>query len=77
MKWMRGLLLAALLAVLGAAGCSRNVRVVHMTPPPPPPYAYREMGPAPGPGYVWKEGYWVRRGHHWQWVRGHWVRHWR
>ena len=56
-------------------------------PPPPPPAAVQvvvegsepptpiveEVGPAPGPEYVWVTGAWVWRHHHWEWIRGHWV----
>jgi len=32
------------------------------------------VGSAPGPGYVWIDGYWTRRGNDWGWVGGSWVR---
>jgi hypothetical protein len=70
MNRIRSLLLLAALAAGGAVGCSRHYRA-HI---PPPPYAYRARGMAPGPGYVWVDGYWVFRGNHWHWVSGHWVR---
>ena len=78
MNRIRSLLLLAALAAGGAAGCSRHYRA-HIPPPPPPPYAYRARGMAPGPGYVWADGYWVFRGNHWHWVTGHWAPppHWR
>ena len=74
MNRIRSLLLLAALAAGGAVGCSRHYRAHIPPPPPPPPYAYRERGVAPGPGYVWVDGYWVFRGNHWHWVSGHWVR---
>ena len=40
--------------------------------PPAPRYAV--VGVAPGPGYVWTNGYWDRRGSNWGWVEGRWVR---
>ena len=43
-------------------------------PPPPPVYGYGVMGTAPGPGYVWVNGYSDWRGGRWVTVRGAWVR---
>ncbi len=40
-------------------------------PPPPPAVAYRA---APGPGYVWTDGYYDRRGSGWYWVEGRYMR---
>jgi hypothetical protein len=73
MNRIRSLLLLAALAAGTSAGCSRHYRA-HTPPPPPPPYAYRERGMAPGPGYVWVDGYWALRGNRWHWMSGHWVR---
>ena len=40
----------------------------------PPPPRYGVMGYAPGPGYVWTDGYWDRGGRGWAWVGGRWMR---
>ena len=40
---------------------------------PPPPRIVGSVGSAPGPGYVWIEGNWNRRGNNWAWVGGSWV----
>src|SRR6266567_2901046 len=40
--------------------------------PPAPRYAV--VGVAPGPGYIWTNGYWDRRGGNWGWSEGRWVR---
>lgn len=40
----------------------------------PPPPRYGVFGVAPGPGYVWTEGYWDWRGNNWFWVGGRWMR---
>jgi hypothetical protein len=40
--------------------------------PPPPRYAV--IGVAPGPGYVWTEGYWDLHGSRWVWAPGRWLR---
>ena len=73
----RNLLLAG---VLGAsamlAGCAPHAYVAAYVPgPPPAPYAVAAVGYAPGPGYVWADGYWdLRGGRDWVWSRGYWVR---
>ena len=41
---------------------------------PPPAPRYGVMGYAPGPGYVWAEGYWDLRGNRWAWQQGRWMR---
>ena len=65
-------LLAVLAAMLASTACASHGYVVRGAPPPPPPYA-GYVGRAPGPRYVWMEGYWARRGNHWAWVPGRWV----
>ncbi len=42
-------------------------------PPPPPAYGYAVYGRAPGPGFVWRGGYWDWRDRY-VWVPGAWVR---
>ena len=42
-------------------------------PPHPPPVAY--YAPAPGPGYVWVDGYHYPVGPRWAWRSGYWARH--
>jgi hypothetical protein len=41
--------------------------------PPPPPQVVGPVGVAPGPGYVWTNGYWDWNGGRWVWVGGNWV----
>jgi hypothetical protein len=41
---------------------------------PPPPQVHGVVGYAPGPGYVWVDGFWDWRGGNWHWVRGYWTR---
>jgi len=41
---------------------------------PPAPRYYGAVGVAPGPGYVWTNGYWDWRGRNWAWVDGRWLR---
>jgi hypothetical protein len=40
----------------------------------PPPRRIERPPPAPGPGFVWISGYWVREGRRWVWIGGHWDR---
>jgi len=65
--------LSALLVAAGFSGCAGSgVYVSHYGPPPAPRYGV--VGVAPGPGYVWTEGYWDRHGNNWVWVTGSWRR---
>lgn len=41
---------------------------------PPPPPRYGIVGRPPGPGFMWTDGYWDRRGGSWFWVGGRWLR---
>jgi len=63
------LLVAGTLAACAAGGGGYYVART----PPPPPAAYGVVGMAPGPGYVWVNGYWDWRGGNYFWVRGSWV----
>jgi len=40
----------------------------------PPPVRHEHRGHAPGPDYVWIDGYWAWHGHHHEWVAGRWAR---
>jgi hypothetical protein len=62
--------MAAILAACGGGYYSGGY--VRYGPPPPPRYGV--VGYAPGPGYVWCDGYWDRRGSQWGWVAGTWQR---
>jgi hypothetical protein len=41
--------------------------------PPPAPLAVAPVGVAPGPGYIWIDGYWDWVNGGWVWVPGRWV----
>jgi hypothetical protein len=56
--------------ILSACGGYANGFVAY-GPPPPPRYAV--VGVAPGPGYVWVDGYYNRYGNDWRWVNGRWA----
>jgi hypothetical protein len=53
-------------------GCPGAVGVGVAYGPPPPRYGV--VGVAPGPGYVWTDGYWDLNGRNWVWAPGRWTR---
>jgi hypothetical protein len=61
--------LGTLLSACAGGGYYASARI---GPPPPPRYGV--MGYAPGPGYVWAEGFWDLRGNRWYWQQGRWMR---
>ena len=71
---MKKQLCAAVLLIGGAlfSGCAVRTGVAIGFAPPPPRYAV--VGVAPGPGYVWTEGYYSYRGSGYGWVSGRWMR---
>jgi len=72
---MKRMLLAGAFVVAGSifAGCGPGYGSAYVRYGPPAP-RYGAMGYAPGPGYVWTEGYWDWRGNNWYWVNGRWMR---
>jgi len=54
------------------SGCAARGAVVVGFAPPPPRYAV--VGVAPGPGYVWTEGFYGYRGGAYVWAPGRWMR---
>src|ERR1700748_3043139 len=65
-------LLAPALALFGIVGCSGGA--VYYASAPPPPLRHEVIGVAPGPGFVWVNGYWGWRGNQHYWVAGSWQR---
>jgi len=68
---VRKFLVAAV--VLGGtilAGCGGGYVMAYGPPPP----RYGVVGYAPGPGYIWTDGYWNLAGGRWAWVGGSWQR---
>ncbi len=63
---------AAVLIGTVLTGCGPGYVVASIGPPPPPRYGV--MGYAPGPGYVWTDGYYNLMGSNWVWVGGRWMR---
>src|SRR5687767_6382917 len=55
----------------GCAGGGGYYSSIRYGPPAP---RYGAIGYAPGPGYVWTDGYWDWRGNNWRWMNGRWMR---
>ena len=55
----------------GLPGSTTMAPVGANVPPPPSPIA-EEVVVAPGPGYVWVNGYWDWTGIRWVWIGGRW-----
>ena len=71
--FQKAILPFALLLLSGVSAWAQpGYAYVRIAPPPPPRYAV--VGVAPGPGYVWTEGYWNLRGPRWVWAPGRWMR---
>lgn len=69
----KAILPIALLMLGSLAACAGPHQYYGRIPPPPPP-RYGAYGYAPGPGYVWTDGFWDLRGSRWVWVSGRWLR---
>ena len=70
-KWLLTpvLLLSGFLTACGGyAGSGYGYQV-----PPPPPPRYGPVGYAPGPGFLWMDGYWDLHGSRWAWSPGRWA----
>lgn len=65
------LLLLLVMTILMFAACGGGYAYVRVPPPPP---RYGIIGVAPGPGFVWVDGFWDWRGGNWFWVDGRWQR---
>jgi len=70
---MKRRLLTGAFLILGTvlSGCAGGVYYSAYAPPPP---RYGVVGVAPGPGYVWADGFWDLHGRDWVWAPGRWVR---
>src|SRR5579864_2845806 len=69
---VKKLLLALMLLTAGSslAQISVGIRIG----PPPPPRVVRVRPRAPGPDFVWVEGYWYPGGNRYRWHNGYWTR---
>ena len=72
MKTKIGSLLATGCVALVLTACGPSYVGMRVGPPPPAPVS-GYVGVAPGPGYVWMDGFWDLRGGRWSWVGGRWV----
>jgi hypothetical protein len=55
------------------SGCASSGYSARAPLPPPPPNAY-VRGPAPGTGYLWRDGYYDWNRNRYRWVGPAWVR---
>lgn len=71
----RKLLLGSMLAMswLTLTACASG-RYYTRYPAPPPRPVYGVVGVAPGPGYVWCDGFYDLRDSRWIWSPGYWAR---
>jgi hypothetical protein len=67
-----GTFLAVAWAELAMNACGPAYVGVRTARPPPRP-AMGYVGVAPGPGYIWTDGFWDLRGGKWYWSSGRWV----
>ncbi len=74
-RWtMTGLMGTGLLGACLAISACGGAYVGYYANTPPPPVRYEAFGPAPGPGYVWINGYWGYRGNNYVWIPGRYER---
>lgn len=64
---------ALLLGTALFAGCGGGYGYSYVTYGPPPPPRYGVVGVAPGPGYVWINGYYGWSGGRYVWNQGRWA----
>lgn len=68
------LLMGLVFVALTTAGCASHYGGYGYIGPPPPPRVYGPVGYAPGPGFVWIDGFYNLRGSRWVWIPGYWIR---
>jgi hypothetical protein len=74
MNMKQAVLAGVMLASSTLTACASQAYVAYQVPPPPAPMAVGAVGYAPGPGFVWADGFWDLRGGRWVWVGGAWRR---
>ena len=73
--WKGTLVLVSMLAMGATSGCAaRTTYGAAYVRVPPPPARVEVYGVAPGPGFVWVNGYWAWRGGGYAWAPGYWAR---
>src|SRR5579863_1851996 len=68
---MKTKLLALALFVAGSVSAQISIGV--RIGPPPPPRVIRVQPVAPGPDFIWVQGYWYPVGNHYKWHAGYWT----
>lgn len=74
MKILVGTALVSALLLTGASSANAQVSVGIRIGPPPAPRVVRVVPRAPGPEYVWVDGYWYPVGNRYRWHEGYWTR---
>ena len=69
----RTLWLTLILAASSLTGCA-GARYAYYAPGPPPPPRIQVRAIAPGPGFVWIDGYWGYGRGGYAWAPGYWTR---
>ena len=69
---MKRLLVAAMILTAGTALAQVSVGI--RIGPPPPPRVMAMRPAAPGPDFIWVDGYWYVVGHRYKWHAGYWTR---
>jgi hypothetical protein len=62
------------LLLAGAFALEAQISVGVRIGPPPPPRVVAVRPAAPGPDYVWVDGYWYAANGRWVWHDGYWTR---
>jgi hypothetical protein len=74
MNMKQAVLAGVMLASSALTACASQAYVAYQVAPPPAPMAVGAVGYAPGPGFMWADGFWDLRGGRWVWVGGAWRR---
>ncbi len=73
-NYLRMILLAALLLLVGGSAAYAQVSFGIRIGPPPAPRVVHVIPPRPGPDYVWIDGYWYPVDGRYRWHEGYWTR---
>jgi hypothetical protein len=73
-KTRKAVLSALLMGSAALTGCGHVYYGAGISVGPPAPRVVGPIGVAPGPGYVWTDGYYDWRARDWIWLDGRWVR---
>ena len=74
MKFRVAALAVVLFGALALGACGHGAYYAAVRVGPPAPAVYRPVGVAPGPGFVWIDGYYDWVGNGWVWRPGRWAR---